>query len=418
MGEFGDFVPVVGHAVDAVGGLVGSFLNRHQQKETRKQQEKMFHEQLDFNREMFDKESQFNAGESQKQRDFTNSERLAQQEWQEKMIQAENAYNDPRMQVFRNRLAGINPLGQAQLVSQSGTPTGTPSGSGGAEAQAHAIGAPSAPNLTTPIFDTSQTSNALANMSTALLQNAQARNLDAQTRTEEFMREHKVSYAKGQAEYIGELTNFTKEETKRVQQLTDNLAKESDNIAARLAEIKAHTMEMEENAKLSRVEQKRRDQAIRIEWEKHVDDLLTSKKYRNLMQSEITLNGKKADTEDETLNLLKQETLGWILDNGDKAMDFEIKQAGHTARVQVVKNEAEVESILSEVEKDFNKDFPYYEKVVGELGRFIDTALSVYDKVLETKQMMFNFKGRKTTQTVFDKKGNLQRTTHTYERRQ
>lgn len=158
--------------------LLGSIFGKKSQDSANQTNIQLQREQNQFNSQMFDKQALFNSAESQKQRDFTAKEREAQQAWQEKMIAEQNKYNDPSMQVFRNRQAGINALAQTSLASQSASPAGVPSGAGGAEAQASPVGTPLTSHVNPAIFDTTQLSSILADIG---LKKAQTDNLNQKT---------------------------------------------------------------------------------------------------------------------------------------------------------------------------------------------------------------------------------------------
>lgn len=66
-----------------------------------------------------------NSSEARKNREWQTNERLAAQEWNEKMWNMENEYNDPSAQLQRMMDAGINPAAAAQAIAGAGSEAGS-----------------------------------------------------------------------------------------------------------------------------------------------------------------------------------------------------------------------------------------------------------------------------------------------------
>lgn len=66
-----------------------------------------------------------NAREARKNRQWQTNERIAAQQWNEKMWNMENEYNDPSAQLQRMMDAGINPAAAAQAIAGAGSEAGS-----------------------------------------------------------------------------------------------------------------------------------------------------------------------------------------------------------------------------------------------------------------------------------------------------
>lgn len=102
--------------LDAIGGIVGSFIGANSQRDALNAQWKMMQNSMNWqHNERLDTQS-YNSQEAEKQR-----------QWQQMMVNQQNAYNSLEQQVKRAQAAGLNPF---SVVSGSGvTSASAPSGS-------------------------------------------------------------------------------------------------------------------------------------------------------------------------------------------------------------------------------------------------------------------------------------------------
>lgn len=111
---------------DAIGGIVGSFVGANSQKNALEAQWKMMQNSMNWqHNERLDTQS-YNSQEADKQR-----------QWQEQMVNRQNAYNSLEQQVKRAQAAGVNPF---SVVSGGGT---TPAASAPSGSSASSPGWPS-----------------------------------------------------------------------------------------------------------------------------------------------------------------------------------------------------------------------------------------------------------------------------------
>lgn len=118
---FIDSIPIIGQAVNTVGSLGASLINKHSQNETNKRNAEQNALNRDFNAAESEKSRQFNAAEAEKSRQFTASQTEVNNQFNaleaEKSYQRTLAlqkdtqeYNSAQAQMQRAREAGINPI--------------------------------------------------------------------------------------------------------------------------------------------------------------------------------------------------------------------------------------------------------------------------------------------------------------------
>lgn len=157
-----DYIPVIGDAVDSVGGVVSSFINRHSQKETNKANERINAANNAFNAEQAQLNRDFQSKESEIARNFNASEaeksRNVQMAFEREMFDKENAWNSPGHQLSMLVNSGINPnLLNPSLSSAAGAsqPSASASASAPGGSQASAAGSigMQSPILSNPDFN-------------------------------------------------------------------------------------------------------------------------------------------------------------------------------------------------------------------------------------------------------------------------
>lgn len=188
-----DWIPGVGSAIGQAVDFVTNPSNILEFAENtfnpNKNAQKYQNENNQFSAEQAQLQRDWSAGEAQLARDFSTSERESQQAWQEKIIAEQNEYNSPKAQIQRLAEAGVSPLtlsGAASSASPSGVPSGSsspiPSGASASAGSSHG-GMPSDPFLS---------------VAQARLLDAQARNTEAKTQTENATRDGIVELNKKQ----------------------------------------------------------------------------------------------------------------------------------------------------------------------------------------------------------------------------
>lgn len=158
-------VPVVGHAVSAVGNLVGGAIQANDNK-------KMMREQMAWQNQQRLDSQRFQSGERVAQQHFQQSERELQNQYAEDMY---NKYESPQAMVRQLKDAGLNPRLAAEGAG------GSVAASSGSSGGAPSSGAPSAGSVAPPYQNIGAWSQGFQSMAAALKDIAEAKKLGLDT---------------------------------------------------------------------------------------------------------------------------------------------------------------------------------------------------------------------------------------------
>lgn len=233
----------IGAGAAGLGSLLSSSSDSHNAKEATKLQNTLVMQENDKNRKFNSDQAEitrlFNAAEAEKSRQFASAESKSSFEREKQaaleMWNKENEYNTPKAQLQRLMDAGLNPnlFGGQNTGGSIAAASSTPLSS--SPASASPLGATSplsyAPNsLVNPNFQASQMSLAA---SQARLNDAEARNLDANTNRTQTLLPYEVQTVEANV-------RFTDSRIK----LTD---KEREKIEAEIPKINKEVLQIEQN---------------------------------------------------------------------------------------------------------------------------------------------------------------------------
>lgn len=398
---------LVGGGAALVNSLVGSWFGNKSNHDNYANNKELMAQQNLYNVDMFNRESAFAQQEAQAQRNAQSHENQLQRNWEQKMVNQQNAWNSPEHQLAMMREAGINPLGNFGPVA-SASPNGvSPGGMAQASTPSQAgssLNSVQNRNVFQPL-DLSAVSGALESVARAKNLEEDARKKESERKTEDALRDLRVQEAGARVEVLAQDKQLKEQERrvlvereKEVVQTVKNLAKTFDEIDARIEQIQAST-------DISRVEKKRKIREL---------EYFDKDKFMQYRAMDDAHN--KSMKEVEVLGMSVEELAFKIVDLRTSAMsnylDFEVKCAGHDGKVRLAYEEGELQ--LSILEADAEIEGNKYVRWVDKVLDFTGTMIGQVQDCVRIKNLIKGSHGSSSTvSTIYDKKGNVKGFTHT-----
>lgn len=316
---------VSGDPFTAGSGLLLSGINYFGQQKTNKSNARINAENNRFNAEQAQLQRDFEAAQADLSRQWSTDERVAGQDWQKSMMDYQNEYNSPVNQLKLMRQAGLNPnlWKQDSAVSASPSSVSTPSASvpSGSAAQA-------APPIS--MQNPLHMGNIALESAQARLANAQARNLEEDTRLKSDTHDIHVEEAGVRLALLGfDLNQMKPAEKANLEQQTRTLAKQIDVMNSEIATNEKLADLYDKEGQLKQKELDHFEEQFQAFLAKNASEIRVNNANAKAAiaraaesYAQVAYLKKQGELVDAQTELVKNQSVGQIIQNGLDGLEF------------------------------------------------------------------------------------------------